>query len=146
MRLFYFGVVVLMTVPLATANNGCSLPETSTLPDIVDFDASAIEESKILCTSESLETSTVLVLYQCIGISSCGEEGKNSVLLDLKCIDGEWEVATSENRDIEFYNRTSAEDRIVCSRCLNETAYENLQIYPEDSVNYNSETHCLGKN
>ena len=153
MRHYFYGLAVivvslLVSGDIAAADGGCSLPERSLLGDMVtnDLEATiAIRDSKTLCVSELLESSAVLVLYQCTGSTSCGGDGLQSVLLDLVCVDGAWQLAASERMDSDSYNGTSSDQDDRCSHCLNMTTYQNLHIYPVDSADHSAERHCLGK-
>ena len=111
-----------------------------------DFDlVIEIRGSKILCNSHDYNKRTVLSLYSHCNETLCSPETE-SVILDVTCAEGMWELTHYSRMSNETYYTIST-DNANCSDCLDVDLFHsrNYPMNPPDNLVYNEMTHCLCK-
>ena len=104
-----------------------------------------IRGSNILCNSYAYDKLTVLCLYDRCNETSC-VQNPVSVVLDIVCRDGVWELTHYERVAANAYSIIWTEDR-NCTDCVDVELFESRQypINPPDRLAYSQTTHCLSK-
>ena len=127
---------------------GCSSPSSVALSRIITStynDSSlriVIREYDIVCNSYAYEKMTVLCLYDRCNETSCLPEPV-SVVLDIMCLDGVWELTHYERVSYSAISNESPN----CTDCLDVEAFQSRRYptNPPGSLAYNQTTHCLCK-
>ena len=152
---FVLAVIIasLIQATCLEAQGNCTAPTSEWLSNAIkrlrapdDFDlAIDIRGSKILCNSYDYTKRTVLSLYSQCNETLCSPETE-SVILDVTCADGMWELTHYEIMSSETYYTIST-DNANCSDCLDVDLFHsrNYPTNPPDNLAYNGMTHCLCK-
>ena len=148
-------VAIILALLLATGGEswtgtrgGCSSPSSMAISRIITSTYNdsglriVIRENEIVCNSYAYEKMTVLCLYDRCNETSCLPEPV-SVVLDILCLDGVWELTHYER----VSNSTISTESPNCTDCLDVELFQSRKYptNPPGLLAYNQTTHCLCK-
>ena len=145
-------IAIILALLLATGGEawtgtrgGCSAPSMNRIITSTYSDSGlqiVIREYDIVCNSYAYEKMTVLCLYDRCNETSCLPEPV-SVVLDILCLDGVWELKHYERVSYSTISNESPN----CTDCLDVEAFQSRKFptNPPGSLAYNRTTHCLCK-
>ena len=153
---YFSGVVaIILALLLATGGEGwtgtrggCSAPSSVAMSRIITSTYNdsglrvVIRENETVCNSYAHEKMSVFSLYDRCNETSCLPEPV-SVVLDILCLDGVWELTHYERVSYSTISNESPN----CTDCLDVEAFQSrgYPTNPPHSLSYNQTTHCLCK-
>ena len=155
MEYFFSIIAITLALLLATGGEawtetrgGCSAPSSVAMSRIITSTYNdsglrvVIKENETVCNSYAHEKMSVFSLYDRCNETSCLSEPV-SVVLDILCLDGVWELTHYERVSYSTISNESPN----CTDCLDVEAFQSRRYptNPPGSLAYNQTTHCLCK-